>query len=194
VVAVAVGLVASRSTGQEAQAATRSTPQDEGVESGRNSLLDALSFSSKRDPISVSADLLEFDYRTHVLMYKGGVEVTQGDVKLQSKTLRVVLDEHAEDSVKEIIADGDVRVTKGPRWATGGRAEFDQAKQTVVLSNDAVVHDGSNEVSGDRIVVYLRESRSVVEGGNGRVRAVLYPPKSGEPAKSGESVATGSTP
>jgi lipopolysaccharide export system protein LptA len=189
-----VGLVASRSTGQEAQAATRSTPQGEGTEAGGTSLLDALSFSSKRDPISVSADQLEFDYRTRVLTYKGGVEVTQGDVKLQSKTLRVVLDEHAESSVKEIIADGDVRVTKGPRWATGGRAEFDQAKQTVVLSNDAVVHDGSNEVSGDRIVVYLRESRSVVEGGNGRVRAVLYPPKSGEPAKSGESVATGSTP
>jgi lipopolysaccharide export system protein LptA len=183
-----VALVASRSTGQEAQAATRSPPQGDGVETDRSSLLDALSFSSKHDPISVSADILEFDYRTRVLMYKGGVEVTQGDVKLQSQTLRVVLDDHGENRVKEVIADGDVRVTKGPRWATGGRAEFDQAKQTVVLSNDAVVHDGSNEVSGDRIVVYLRENRSVVEGGNGRVRAVLYPPKGGE------SVAAGSVP
>ena len=185
--AVAVGLVASRSTGQEAQAATHSPPQGEGAESDRNSLLDALSFSSKRDPISVDADVLEFDYRTRVLVYKGGVEVTQGDVKLRSKTLRVVLDDHAENSVKEVVADGDVRVTKGVRWATGGRAEFDQAKQTVVLSNDAVVHDGSNEVSGDRIVVYLRENRSVVEGGNGRVRAVLYPPKNGEPTPSGSA-------
>jgi lipopolysaccharide export system protein LptA len=180
--------VASRSTGQEAQAATRSPSPGAGVEAGHDSLLDALSFSSKRDPISVSADALEFDYRTHVLMYKGGVEVTQGDVKLQSNTLRVVLDEHAENRVKEVIADGSVHVTKGARWATGGRAEFDQAKQTVVLSNDAVVHDGSNEVSGDRIVVYLRENRSVVEGGNGRVRAVLYPPKTGE------TVAAGSPP
>jgi lipopolysaccharide export system protein LptA len=188
VVVVAVGLVASRSTGQQAQAATRSAAQGEGVESGGDSLLDALSFSSKRDPISVSANALEFDYRTRVLMYKGSVEVTQGDVKLQSETLRVVLDEHAENRVKEIIADGSVRVTKGTRWATGGRAEFDNAKQTVVLSNDAVVHDGSNQVSGDRIVVYLRENRSVVEGGSGRVRAVLYPPKSGE------TVAAGSTP
>jgi len=185
VVAVAVGLVASRSTGQEAQAATRSASQGEGAQAGSDSLLDALSFSSKRDPISVSADALEFDYRTRVLMYKGGVEVTQGDVKLHSETLRVVLDEHVQNRVKEVIADGSVRVTKGVRWATGGRAEFDNAKQTVVLSNDAVVHDGSNEVSGDRIVVYLRENRSVVEGGNGRVRAVLYPPKNGEPVPTG---------
>jgi len=68
-----------------------------------------------------------------------------------------------------------------------GRAEFDQAKQTVVLSDDAVVHDGSNEVSGDRIVVYLNENRSVVEGGSGRVRAVLFPPKSGTPGSEGGS-------
>ncbi|HVO28157.1 MAG TPA: lipopolysaccharide transport periplasmic protein LptA [Candidatus Margulisiibacteriota bacterium] len=186
-VAAAVGLVASRSTGQEAQAATRSPSQGDAAQPGSPSLLDALSFSSKRDPISVSADQLEFDYRTHVLTYKGGVEVTQGDVKLLSDTLRVVLEEHADNSVKDIVADGNVRVTKGPRWATGGRAEFDQAKQTVVLSNDAVVHDGSNEVRGDRIVVYLRENRSVVEGGTGRVRAVLYPPKSSETAAAGST-------
>ena len=154
---------------------------------GQDSLLDALSFSSKRDPISVSSDGLEFDYRTRVITYKGSVEVTQGDIKMQSDTLRVVLDDRAENRVKEVVAEGSVRVSKGTRWATGGRAEFDQAKQTVVLSNDAVVHDGSNEVSGDRIVVYLNENRSVVEGGNGRVRAVLFPPKSGTPGAEGGS-------
>jgi lipopolysaccharide export system protein LptA len=181
VVAVAACLAAGRSAGEEAQAATHETPRDGGVDAGHPSLLDALSFSSKRDPISVSADALEFDYRTRVLTYKGDVEVTQGDTKLQSETLRVVLDDHAQNQVKEIVADGNVRVSQGPRWATGGRAEFDQVKQTVVLSNDAVVHDGSNEVSGDRIVVYLNENRSVVEGGNGRVRAVLFPSKNGTP-------------
>lgn len=182
-----MGLLASRSAGEEAQAATRQASKGEGAEPGPDSLLNALSFSSKRDPISVSADALEFDYRARVLTYKGTVEVTQGDVKLQSQTLRVVLDDHAENRVKEIIADGNVRISKGARWATSGRAEFDQAKQTVVLSTDAVVHDGTNEVSGDRIVVYLNESRSVVEGGNGRVRAVLFPPKSGTPGAEGGS-------
>jgi lipopolysaccharide export system protein LptA len=174
---VAGCLFAGRSAGQEAQAATQQVLPGDAVPAGRDSLLDALAFSSKRDPISVAADALEFDYRTRVLTYKGGVEVTQGDVKLQSRTLRVVLDDQGETRVKEVIADGDVRVSKGPRWATGGRAEFDDAKQTVVLSDDAVVHDGTNEVSGERIIVYLNENRSVVEGGNGRVRAVLYPPK-----------------
>ncbi len=179
--AVAVSTLAGRSAGEDALAATRMAAKEQRADAKRDSLLDALSFSSKREPISVSADALEFDYRARVLTYKGGVEVIQGDMKLQSETLRVVLDDHAENRVKEVVADGNVRVAKGARWATGGRAEFDQSHQTVILSRDAVVHDGSNQVSGERIVVYLDQERSVVEGGNGRVKAVLFPPQNGTP-------------
>ena len=57
-------------------------------------LLGALSLGSSREPISVSADRLEFDYRTRVLTYKGGVKATQGDMQLQSNTLTVSLDDH----------------------------------------------------------------------------------------------------
>jgi lipopolysaccharide export system protein LptA len=80
-----------------------------------------------------------------------------------------------------VVADGDVHLWKGTRWATAGRAVFDQTRRTAVLSRDAVLHDGPNEVSGERVVVYLDEQRSVVEGGNGRVKAVLFPPHEGTP-------------
>jgi lipopolysaccharide export system protein LptA len=96
---------------------------------------------------------------------------------LQSRTLTVALDDHAETRLKEVIAEGDVRLSKGTRWATAGRAVFDQARRMVVLSQDAVLHDGPNQVSGERVVVYLDEERSVVEGGSGRVKAVLFPPQ-----------------
>ena len=71
---------------------------------------------------------------------------------------------------------------------SGRRAVFDQAKQTVVLSDGAVLHDGPNQVAGERVIVYLKEDRSVVESGsNSRVKAVLYPGK--DDAKSGEGAA-----
>lgn len=180
VTAMALLLIGSRSGhsyAQEARAATHA-PAEERAEPAGNDLLGGLSFTSNREPIAVSADALEFDYRTHVLTYKGGVEVTQGDMKLYSDKLTVALDEHVENRVKEVVADGQVRLSKGPRWATGGRAVFDQAQHTVVLSQNAELHDGPNQVSGDRVVVYLDQERSVVEGGSGRVKAVLYPPKS----------------
>jgi len=73
-----------------------------------------------------------------------------------------------------------VRISKGERVATGGRAVFDQGAQTITLSKAAVLRDGPNEVSGERVVVYLEEERSVVEGGDTRVRAKLFPPSSGD--------------
>ena len=173
--AAALALLAA---GNPVQAAPGTPAPSPGrADAGSPSLLSALSFSTRREPISVTADTLEFDYRSRLLTYKGRVEVTQGDIKLNANTLTITLEDQAENQVKEVVAEGQVRVTQGARWATGGRAVFDQAHHTVVLSQNAVVHDGPNEVSGDRIVVYLDEERSVVEGGGGRVKAVLFPSK-----------------
>jgi lipopolysaccharide export system protein LptA len=79
--------------------------------------------------------------------------------------------------VKEVIADGNVRIDQPPKWATGGHAIFEQSDRTVVLTQNPMLHDGKNEVAGDRVVVYLDEDRSTVEAGRKRVKAVLYPDK-----------------
>jgi lipopolysaccharide export system protein LptA len=68
-----------------------------------------------------------------------------------------------------------VRIDQGDRWATGGRAVYDQVRRTLVLSESPVLHDGPNQIAGDRVVVYLDQNRSVVEGGEKRVKAVLFP-------------------
>ena len=77
--------------------------------------------------------------------------------------------------MREIVAEGSVRIDQGPRWAVGGRAVFDQIHRTLVLTQDPVLHDGQNQVAGDRVIVFLDEDRSVVEGGQQRVKAVLVP-------------------
>ncbi|HUI25446.1 MAG TPA: lipopolysaccharide transport periplasmic protein LptA [Candidatus Kryptonia bacterium] len=141
-------------------------------------LFNNFSLGSSKEPIHVSADMLEFDYKQQVLVYRGGVEVTQGDLSLHSNTLTLHFDEKASerDRLQQIVAEGEVRIGKGERFATGGRAVFDQASKTVTLTEDAVLHDGPNRVAGDRVVVYLDQGRSVVEGGDQRVHAVLVPP------------------
>lgn len=158
-----------------------------------------------KEPITITADRLEYDYRRNVVVYRGGVEVTQGGTRLRSDTVTVTLGpgtrlgsrpeppagstpapgEAPTTGVREIEATGRVRIEQGSRWATGGRAVYDQSRRTVVLLDDPVLHDGPNEVQGERVVVYLDEDRSVVEGGRKRVKAVLYPeaaPGAGAPA------------
>jgi lipopolysaccharide export system protein LptA len=172
---VSIGVLAGPSAAEPARAATRLPPAGTSSTPGPDSLLGALSFTAGRDPIAVSADAMEFDYHSRVLTYTGSVVVTQGDMKLESKSLTVALDDHADNRIKEVVADGQVRLSQGTRWATGGHAVFDQARNTVVLSDNAELHDGPNQVNGDRVVVYLDEERSVVEGGKGRVTAKLFP-------------------
>jgi lipopolysaccharide export system protein LptA len=172
---VCTGGLAGRSAGEEARAASRLPSASASSTPGPDALLGALSFTASGDPISVSADAMEFDYRSHVLTYKGNVVVTQGDMKLESKSLTVALEDSADNRIKEVVADGEVRLSKGTRWATGGHAVFDQGDHTVVLSDKAELHDGQNEVSGDVVKVYLDEQRSVIEGGKGRVTAKLFP-------------------
>lgn len=139
-------------------------------------LLESFSLSADRGPVEIEAATLEFEYRTGELTYRGGVTVTQADISLNSDELRLLLDTEDLGRPREIVARGNVRIVSGTRVATGGRAVFDNAEQTVTLSEDAVLRDGPNEVAGEKIVVYIDEQRSVVEGGETkRVRAVLFP-------------------
>jgi lipopolysaccharide export system protein LptA len=155
-------------------------PSPTGPADQLDGLLGGFAVGGQKGPVHIDADTMEFDYKTRVLTYRGTVNVTQADMILRSDTLRVVLDSDHADKPREVIAEGNVQIDKGARRATGGRAVFDNAARTVTLSEQARLQDGPNEVAGERVVVYLDEQRSVVEGGQERVRAVLYPSDKGD--------------
>lgn len=145
-----------------------------------------------KEPVTVTSDRLEFDYKKNVVVYSGTVNAEQGDVKIKSDELRIILkptekkapaegdaapsaaDEESA-KVQEIVASGNVRIDQAGQWAVGGKAVFDQQARTFVLTDNPVLHQGPNEVAGDRVVVYLDENRSVVEGNRKRVKVVFYP-------------------
>ena len=146
--------------------------------------LGQLSLSSSNEPIVVRSDQLEFDYQANKVVYSGTVNVVQGDLAIDCKELVVNLARAGEQDnleLREVVAIGDVVITQGDRKATGGRAVFDQQKRQIILLENPVLHDGPNEVTGERLVVYLDEGRSVVESSpKKRVSAILYPGKGGE--------------
>jgi lipopolysaccharide export system protein LptA len=188
----------------DAAATEKANPAAAAAQPG--SLFQSLSLGSGKGPVRIDSDSLELDYKTSNITYRGHVEVTQGDVTLNSDRLSITYDPAAvkrdntgepaapkparktggtdADRIKQIIAEGNVRIRQGTRLAEGRRAVFDQAKQTVTLSDGAVLHEGPNQVAGERVIVYLKEERSVVESGsNTRVKAVLYPGKDDKEAK-----------
>ena len=149
-----------------------------------------------KEPITISSDMLEYDHKANVVVYRGNVQAAQGKSTLKTDRLEITLNDEAKAGradgkpksgqparVSEVVAIGNVRIDQGTRWATGGHAVFDQRVRTVTLTQDPVLHDGPNEVAGDKVVVYLDQDRSVVEGGRRRVKAVLYPDKADTPGK-----------
>lgn len=171
--ALALLLAAAGARAEGAPASPRPGDAPAGLEQGR--FLSSFSFSGQRGPVAISAKTLEFDYRARQLTFQGEVTVAQDDMTLRSNVLRVVLDEKAQDRVRSVVAEGAVRITKGDRVATGGRATFEQATRTVVLSEGAVLREGANELAGDELTVFLDEERSVINGGKDPVHMVLVP-------------------
>jgi len=163
------------------------------------------SLGKSKEPITVISDKLDYDYKANIVVYRGAVEVTQGDVKMVADVLTLTLENKQNDQpatkpttgttvpdppappaaaappssdtgkVKEMVATGNVRIDQGTRWAVGGRATYEQEQRTLVLTENPVLHDGPNIVIGERVTVYLDENRSVVEGGQKRVKAVFHP-------------------
>ena len=98
------------------------------------------------------------------------------DVHLQSDVLTVDYAQVGDkQELKEVTAEGHVTITQGPKKATGNHAVFAQGSRTVVLTGNAVLEEGSNQVSGDRIVVHPDDSRMEVLGENRRVKVILFP-------------------
>lgn len=155
-------------------AAGRKTPAAGDVPAG-DSLLQGLSFTRSKEPVTITADALEFDYRSRVLTYRGKVMTQQGDTQLQADLLTLTFEKNEGNRLESVVAEGNVRLLKGEREATAARAEFDQKERIVVLRKDAVVRSGQNEVRGEKITVYLDDERTIVEGGENRVHAVIYP-------------------
>jgi lipopolysaccharide export system protein LptA len=160
--------------GAEAQAAV-SQPKALTAPPASDPFLGSLSFTSSNEPVEVTSKSLEFDYRARVLTYRGDVVAKQGDVQLSADTLTIDLSKGEAPELKTVVAEGRVRFTKGTRRATAEHAVYDQSKRLIVLSRNAVLSDERGDVSGDSVHVYLDESRTVIEGGEGRVRAVLRP-------------------
>ena len=173
--------------------------QQEKAGSG-TSLVDALSFTSRKEPIHIRSRDLEFRYDDKRITYHGDVVVTQGETTLKSDTLIVTYEEpttekgaaqpkpqniSSQQQLKEIVAEGNVDITSGDRHATAKKAVFSQATRTVVLSGNAVLQEGENRVAGEKVTVFLDEKRSVVEGSKEKPRVEMVVSQQQEGGKKG---------
>jgi lipopolysaccharide export system protein LptA len=155
--------------------------------------------TSKKEPVQITSDRLDFDYKNRRTVFHGNVEVIQGEVHLQTDVLTVDYTQVGEkQEIQAANAEGHVVITQGPKKASGTHAVFDQNTRTVVLTGNAMLEEGSNQVSGDKIVVHPDDSKMEVISENRRVKVILFPGQgqlAGGPAdKAGANASASPTP
>jgi len=156
-----------------------SNPPDQGAFGG-------MQFGNSKAPINIKSDSMSLDYQNHSVLWTGNVHATQADAQLTSDQLRVNYFDKDFKQMKDMVADGNVRLSQGTRWATGKHGVMDQTKRTVVLTGSPVAHDGNDQITGCKITVYLNTSQSVVDCAH----AVLFPHTDQTPGTNASSGAT----
>jgi len=145
-----------------------------------------MQFGNSKAPINIKSNSMSLDYQNHSVLWTGNVHATQADSQLTSDQLRVNYFDKDFKQMKDMIADGNVRLSQGTRWATGKHGVMDQTKRTVILTGSPVAHDGNDQITGCKITVYLNTSQSVVDCAH----AVLFPHSDASPGASPEPGAT----
>ncbi len=126
-----------------------------------------------REPVVITSRRMKADKLGDKVMFFEDVTLKKEDITLYSDQLIVFYDVSTK-GIKEIEALGNVVVRREGRVALANRALYYSREEKIVLTGDARIIENENQLGGDRITLYIRSDRSVVEGG----RVLFYQDKS----------------
>jgi lipopolysaccharide export system protein LptA len=163
---------------------------------------------SNRDPIKIDADRLDVFDKEGRAVFGGNVVAVQGDSTMRCSLLTVHYEAGRgagaasgaggggggglagnDSAIRKLDCKGPVTIVSKTQVATGDNAEFDRARNKVVLAGNAALSDGPNVTRGERVAYDLNTGIASIEGG--RVRALIVPGSGQKPAAGG---ATGGRP
>ncbi|MBI5287295.1 MAG: lipopolysaccharide transport periplasmic protein LptA, partial [Deltaproteobacteria bacterium] len=129
-------------------------------------------------PIIITSNTMEAIKKERLVIFKGKVVAQQKEFTVYSDELYVYYNEGEKEDIREIIAVGNVKMTQLDRVATGDRAVYYSGERRIVLTGNPQVQQGSDTVRGEKVIVFLDEDKSFVEGTEkNRVKAVIFPKK-----------------
>jgi lipopolysaccharide export system protein LptA len=135
-------------------------------------------------PVIITADELVSNDTTETAEFIGNVKVVRGDYTLTADRLKVHYRRSDRPSnpktvgranIREIVAEGHVRIISTELTATAERAAYDAQNRMIELSGEnSTVASSGGTVSGSNITLFLDTNRFQVAGGpKNRVKAVI---------------------
>jgi lipopolysaccharide transport protein LptA len=125
--------------------------------------------------IRATSDTLDYDEAGGLARYLGRVHAQKQDMILETSDMTV---HFRDNNVREMVASGDVIVTRGDQRGTGERAVYDAAKDVVTLTGkNAQIRDKDDLIQGSTVTIKNKGQSALVEGGNGGRTITKHPVK-----------------
>jgi lipopolysaccharide export system protein LptA len=141
--------------------------------------------SSKNSPMIITSRTLELDDELKTVTFTGSVNAKNTDFLIKCR--KMVLYYHKTQSaskktpetgnkIDKIVATDNVRIIRAQGGeATAQKAVYYQKDDRIVLTGNPVIKQGKSFVEGERITLYLKENRSIVESNHKkRVKAIIF--------------------
>lgn len=141
-------------------------------------------------PIQIEADRMETSRQGGRVLFTGNITARQGNLVIHADEMTVV---YAVDSpaaggppvqesglhskIEKLLARGNVKIVQEDWTAAGDSMTYSAADRVATLAGNARAWQDKNEVTGETIILYLDEGKSVVQKSSregGRVKALIY--------------------
>ncbi len=129
--------------------------------------------SKEKDPVEITSDRMRSEDGGLKIIFSGNVVGYWGDLKITSDILEVYNTKDKKET-DEIVALGNVFITRGKKRAKGDKAIYLDKLQKIILTGTpkATAWEDSNMIEGREMIFLLDKDRFVA---NNRVRMKIYP-------------------
>ena len=126
-----------------------------------------------KEPLEITSDRMRSENGGIKIIFSGNVESYKGDLKITSDIMEVYNSDDTKET-DEVVALGNVFITRGLKKAKGDRAVYIDKLQKIILTGTpkAIAWEEENMIEGREMIFLLDKDRFVV---NERVRMKIYP-------------------
>ena len=115
-------------------------------------------------PVNFNAGRIEVQDRADRVVLSGAVRVEQAGLVLNAARMTVAYRNAGGIEIDRIDASGGVTVRKAGDTASGNVAIYDLNRRLITMLGNVTLTQGTNRLSGGRIIIDLASGRSTIDG------------------------------
>jgi len=118
-----------------------------------------------KEPTVVTSQKMTTDQKAKTALFEGNVVTKKGDRTMYADKMLVhYSEEKGGSNIKEIDAEGNVKLVRGDRVVTSKFAVYyAEPEEYIVFTGEPRASQGENVVTGTKITYFMKDDHSIVE-------------------------------